>query len=109
MAQMAAYLGMEVEAFRKRYVRRVGFKFSLIEKPNYDCIFLENRDGRRVCQVYPVRPLQCRTWPFWSSNLKSPGSWAAAAETCPGMNTGDVKRYHQIERIRTAKKWADLT
>jgi uncharacterized protein len=87
-------------------LRRVGFRYSLTEKSNGDCVFLQsNGDGRRICSIYTVRPLQCRTWPFWSSNLKSPGDWAAAGETCPGMNNGKHHDYVQIETIRTKKSW----
>ena len=37
----------------------------------YDCVFLKEdpERGRKTCSIYPVRPLQCRTWPFWPENL----------------------------------------
>ncbi len=108
MAAIAAHLGMDVKLFARRYVRRVGFKHSLIEKPDYDCVFLRRVDGRALCEIYPVRPLQCRTWPFWNVNLKTPESWACAAENCPGMNCGGVQPVERIERIRTAKEWSDV-
>lgn len=109
IAKIADYLGLEPAKVSRQYVRRVGFKLSLVEKKDYDCIFLK-REGEQVfCTIYPVRPLQCRTWPFWNLNLKTPSSWKSAADNCPGMNTGDVKPLVQIERIRTAKEWDDLT
>lgn len=107
--EIARYLGLTEKEFTRRYMRRVGFKHSLVEKRDYDCIFLTREGGKSGCSIYPVRPLQCRTWPFWNLNLKTPASWASAAERCPGMSLGDVRPYVQIERIRTAKVWADLT
>lgn len=109
IGEISKFLGLTEKEFGRRYLRRVGFKYSLVEKRDYDCIFLRRENGRAGCAIYPVRPLQCRTWPFWSLNLKTPESWRSAAENCPGMNTGDVRPLVQIERIRTAKVWADLT
>jgi Fe-S-cluster containining protein len=111
MEKIGAFRGLELAAFARQYVRRVGFRYSLKEKSaaeQYDCVFLKRANGQATCSIYPVRPLQCRTWPFWKGNLHRPSDWAGAAETCPGMNMGDVRPYVQIERIRTAKKWADL-
>jgi Fe-S-cluster containining protein len=48
--------------------------------------------------VYPVRPRQCRTWPFWESNLRSPETWAETCRVCPGSGTG---RLYQIEEIHS--------
>src|SRR5947209_8178156 len=46
------------------YTSQVGSDRTLREKPNGDCIFYDRRAG---CTIYPVRPRQCRTWPFWES------------------------------------------
>ncbi len=55
--------------------------------------------------IYSVRPNQCRTWPFWPSNLKNPGDWNKAAQKCPGINRGKLYSFEEIERIKKAKKW----
>ena len=62
----------------------------VVRDGNYDCVFLKP-DGRggRGCSVYEDRPTQCRTWPFWESNLTSPRAWQQAAEHCAGMGTPD--------------------
>ena len=80
IAEMADYLDLELEEFSRRYLRRVNGHISLIEKPNHDCIFWE--DG---CSVYPVRPTQCRTFPFWPEHLESRDAWNEASRDCPGM------------------------
>jgi uncharacterized protein len=71
----------------------------------YDCIFLQQSDNRRVCSVYPVRPLQCRTWPFWEGLLATPDNWASASQTCPGINTGPTHSRSSIESLRDAEDW----
>lgn len=87
------------------YVRRVGFRHSLTERPGGDCIFLKTENGKRICGIYPARPLQCRTWPFWNHNLRSPESWEAAARDCPGMNKGTHHNFVAIEDVRVSNKW----
>jgi Fe-S-cluster containining protein len=36
------------------------------------CIFL---DTNNQCQIYPVRPIQCSTYPFWSNILENEFNW----------------------------------
>ena len=93
---IARFLGREDGTLGKEHLRGVGVKHSLTEKPGGDCIFLERANGKATCGIYPVRPGQCRTWPFWEENLVSPETWAAEARTCPGMNHG---RHHDYVSI----------
>jgi Fe-S-cluster containining protein len=83
---LAAAIRVEVNEFERRYIRKVGIRKSLIEWGNGDCIFFHGES--RTCQVYEVRPRQCRTWPFWPSNLASPATWKDTAKRCPGCNRG---------------------
>lgn len=105
--RVAAFLQIEDGRLPPSHLRRVGNRFSLTELDNGDCIFLKNENGKRTCGVYPVRPLQCRTWPFWDANLKSSDDWTEAARDCPGMNVGPVHAFVQIESLRTARRWED--
>lgn len=87
--QMATFLSLTPAEFNKRHVRRVGRGRSLLEHRNGDCEFLDRHsDGKTTCRIHSVRPVQCRTWPFWSSNLVSPQAWREASRGCPGMDTG---------------------
>jgi Fe-S-cluster containining protein len=98
IASLAALLKLEVEEFEKRYVRQVGIRKSLIEFSNGDCVFFHSES--RTCQVYEARPRQCRTWPFWNSNLSSAEAWDRAAEHCPGCNRGKPVPLEKIEEQR---------
>ena len=102
IAAMADHLGLAESKFRRRYIRKVGDRYSLKEsKPSRDCVFLQPTDGKgRRCAVYPVRPSQCRTWPFWPQNLANSDSWARAGLRCRGINRGEVHTWNEIERIR---------
>ena len=91
---------------RQNYLRRVGLQTTVIEKPNTkDCIFLQEADSQKTCTIYPVRPSQCRSWPFWPSNLASPNSWNKAAQKCSGINRGRHYSFEEIEKIKDEKKW----
>jgi len=103
---IAEFLGMSVEQLRGKYLKRVGFRTSIIEQPvTKDCIFLQDKADGKVCTIYPVRPNQCRTWPFWSENLRSSRCWNELARRCKGINRGRLYTYDEIEQIRHSKKW----
>jgi hypothetical protein len=91
---------MDPKTFRKKFVRRVGRRLSLIEvRSSNDCIFLSDPDdqGNRHCTIYSARPRQCRTWPFWPSNIDSPEDWSMAQLRCPGINRGPLHTRETIE------------
>ncbi len=105
--RIAEFLSMHPDDLWGPILRRVDVsRISLTERSNGDCVFLKRtEDGRKVCSIYAIRPQQCRTWPFWGSNLRARSSWDQAAVRCPGMNQGKRYVYVQIESIRTAEPW----
>lgn len=100
---IAENLQISVEDLYRQYLQRVMLRTTIIEdhKTN-DCIFLENR---KKCRIYPVRPNQCRTWPFWRANLISPNAWNQAAQRCPGINRGRLYSLEEIRKIKNQKSW----
>lgn len=108
MIQLADFLNTPLANVRKQFIRRIGLKFSIKEHPTTkDCVFLcpAGKD-KRGCAIYPVRPLQCRTWPFWKENLRSPDHWLAASERCPGINRGRLYTKDEILNILEQKRLA---
>jgi len=123
--RLAEYLKVSPDEVVEKYCRKIDGRFSFTERlnhGNYDCVFLKeekierparNAAGqdeqvvhtKRTCTIYPVRPLQCRTWPFWPELLSSPENWNRAAKRCPGMNTGRTYSLPQIAEIRDAPDW----
>jgi Fe-S-cluster containining protein len=95
VAAIAAHRGEPVREALGLYTRPVGARRTLREKPNSDCVFL---DGQRRCMIYPVRPRQCRTWPFWDSNIKTPEDWKRTCQTCPGAGKGELIPVEEITR-----------
>jgi Fe-S-cluster containining protein len=94
IAAIATHLDKPVGEVRLLQTRPAGGRVSLREHPNGDCVFLDPHT--RKCSVYQVRPKQCRTWPFWRSNIESPEAWERTKRTCPGAGCGDLVPLHQI-------------
>ena len=99
---MAARVEMSREDFEDHYTRKIGARRSLKEFSNGDCVFFDH--DTRHCEVYDLRPRQCRTWPFWDSNLKSPEAWAETCEGCPGSGQGKLYQLDEIEERRREMK-----
>lgn len=95
---IATLLEISLEEMAKRYLRNVGSRVSLIERPNGDCVFYSSG-----CTIYPVRPVQCRTFPFWPENLRTAADWGEAASECPGMGKGRLYSPQEIAQIRDGK------
>lgn len=85
---IANLLNLSVYEFLFIFIRKIvlnGTQFlSLKEKPNYDCVFLENNR----CQIYSERPLQCRSYPFWPNIVESLSQWENEKKNCPGIGKG---------------------
>lgn len=94
IARLAEFRGELLESFSRKYVRRVHNRYSLVERPNGDCVFWDRDQG---CTVYPARPEQCRTWPFWPENLESPADWEQVTHACPGAGQGAIIPVEAIE------------
>lgn len=103
---IADFLKKTTEQLRQKYLKRVGFRTTIVEQPGTkDCIFLQEANGQKRCIIHPVRLSQCRMWPFWPSNLKSPDAWNKAVQKCSGINHGRHYSFEEIEKIKKNQKW----
>jgi len=103
--RLLAATGLDLKTFQERYCREVVLsgihRISLKEKSNYDCIFWE-KDG---CSIYSYRPMQCRSYPFWSGNLISSHTWEQLKSSCPGIGVGRLHSHREIDRwLRKAEE-----
>lgn len=83
--RIAKHLDMPFEEFLEKYTEDIDGFVSLTSPDNGPCVFYDNG-----CTVYPVRPSQCSTYPFWSDVLKTPDRWREQAETCQGIDKGKL-------------------
>jgi Fe-S-cluster containining protein len=96
ISRLAEFRGESIDDFSTRFVRQVGSRHSLIERPGGDCVFWDSKAG---CTVYSARPVQCRTWPFWKENVETPEEWRRITEICPGSGKG---RHYSADEIITS-------
>jgi Fe-S-cluster containining protein len=104
IAAIARRLAISVDEMESRFVRKVGTRKTLIDvaERNWDCVFLDA--NTRGCTIYEDRPRQCRTWPFWHSNVKTPEAWKHTCAVCPGSGQGKVIPLVEIEtRLNVVK------
>lgn len=83
IAAIAKHLKLSTDKFSRQYIRFVKGRYSLIEDfRTFDCIFLKDKK----CQIYQVRPKQCRTYPWWPDHLQSEEAWLEESKWCEGIN-----------------------
>lgn len=120
--KIAEFLGISEEELRRKYVTKRWGEQSFTERSeDGSCIFLgrgkhfpsdgaaETADDadcgglenmpRSRCSIYPVRPAQCRMFPFWPEVMLVREMWDYYAERCPGMNDGPLLRPEEILKI----------
>ena len=83
VTDMAAYLEMTLSQAIDAFLSPWENGYRIKEDGHGRCLFFENG-----CRIYPVRPAQCRTFPFWFSNLRSEARWESIRRQCPGIDTG---------------------
>ncbi len=97
-AGIATKIGLTLDAFGARYLRRIGTRYSLIEDTESGaCVFLHEK----LCTIHEARPGQCRSFPFWSANMQSADAWKAAALECEGIDDeAELISAREIDRRR---------
>lgn len=89
------HLGISRREFLERYcTREDGWVVLRMDQPA--CSFL---DEANRCRIYPVRPKQCATWPFWTENLDRSAWEGPVSACCPGIGKGPVTPAAEVERI----------
>ena len=95
LVRIASHLGTEPAAFEAKYVLRTTRSFRLRKPSDRQCLF--HRNGR--CSIHPVKPVQCRVFPFWPEIIETEESWKETAARCPGMNKGPLVQIETAKQI----------
>ncbi len=83
--KIRTFLNISRAWFRRRYLTRVDANTEGLRIAQGQCVFL---DDQHRCRIYSVRPVQCRTYPWWPEVLNSNTSWRTEARRCEGINRG---------------------
>lgn len=103
LREIPRFLGLTREQFLARYCETAPGFHPTLKMDAPACPFLGADQG---CSIYSVRPMQCRTWPFWRENLVRETWEGPVKECCPGLDTGKLHSVEEIERIaRENDEW----
>jgi Fe-S-cluster containining protein len=65
--KLALFQNISTQDVIQNSLKKVGYRYSINEiklsKNNYACKFFDII--KKQCSIYDVRPVQCRTFPFW--------------------------------------------
>ncbi|MBT3581633.1 YkgJ family cysteine cluster protein [bacterium] len=79
---IAKYLEMDIIAFLQKYtLKENGWLILSSAKFRANCFL----DEHKKCQIYEVRPKNCRTYPDWFSVWKNYETFLKETEFCPGL------------------------
>ncbi|HEX4230583.1 MAG TPA: YkgJ family cysteine cluster protein [Bryobacteraceae bacterium] len=82
----AAFLGMTAVGFEAKYVVRFRHLLRLRKPRNAQCHFLLGGG----CSIHPVKPTQCRLFPFWPELVDDREAWQETGRSCPGIDKGEL-------------------
>lgn len=91
----ARYLRMTPAEFEQRYVYRTRHLLRLRKPRHSQCHFLQENG----CSIHPVKPTQCRLFPFWPELVKSAHAWKVAGRKCPGIGQGPLVQIGEAMEI----------
>ena len=94
IANIAQLLDKPLGEIKLFHTRSIPGGTSLTEFANGDCTFFDPKT--RKCTIYDARPAQCKTWPFWNSNLEDKETWEAVEMICPGSGEGELVQLDEI-------------
>jgi Fe-S-cluster containining protein len=93
---IAAHLELSLRAFRERYTVIDEYGWTELRFPDDHCVFLD--PDSRLCRVHEVRPVQCRTFPFWRPMVHE-GAWTEEARAiCEGVGRGPAHPWSRVKR-----------
>lgn len=103
LTDIPRFLGLDRDEFLRRYCTKDEGQLWSLRMDTPACPFLGD-DNR--CGIYPVRPKQCATWPFWEENLERKVWEGPVKDCCPGIDRGPLTSAAEVERIaRETEDW----
>ncbi|MEE8557964.1 MAG: YkgJ family cysteine cluster protein [Myxococcota bacterium] len=103
---LADFLGMTVATFRRRctWVDEDGFRQLTFSGDR--CVFLD--DVTQQCTVYPARPTQCRTFPFWGEMVDGNRWTHEARRLCEGVGRGRLYSIEEAEDLMLERELSEV-
>lgn len=91
---LRTYCDVVEAAYNDEYVPTIVIKMN----PNtQNCIF---QQANGSCKLYPVRPFQCASFPFWVLNVRDAAAWEKVKEKCPGFSVTKGGHVYTLDEIK---------
>lgn len=91
---LSKQLNLTERKFLKRHTAKDG-PYRILKWTKEECNFLTDKG----CTVYPARPMQCRTWPFWRENLEKTVWKKEILPACRGAGCGQLYSLNEVEML----------
>lgn len=86
LLRAARFVSLTPAEFERRYVVRTRHRLRLRKPKNAQCHFLLAGG----CSIHPVKPVQCRLFPYWPELVEDRNAWNETARYCPGIGQGPL-------------------
>ena len=83
--RLADHADLPVDAWLERDTRQTYDGRYVLKSREEDGICIHLNDQKQ-CNIYEVRPQQCRAFPWWGENLATASAWKKVKATCPGID-----------------------
>ena len=90
----AKYLKLSQNRFKSEFLNKEHDMWYINVEEDNPCPFL-TFDG---CSIHEVKPVQCKTYPFWRENMETLRHWELAAGFCPGVGRGSLQLPKAIKK-----------
>ena len=79
---IGGFLEQSVEDFLERYTALRSGRLEISTREGGACHFLTNK----VCGIHPVKPANCRRWPFMHGAVTEEWGFLSMKDNCPGFD-----------------------
>lgn len=98
--RIAPHFDLSPQEFLARHCDQRDGETRLADKSSDPCRFVTETG----CSIHEVKPLQCRTFPFWPEYVRARRSWRNLRRFCPGIGEGPIVPLEEIRREAQATK-----
>lgn len=104
---LAHHFGMTTGEVKVSMLERDGSDWVVQVDETAPCVFYNAHDTS--CKIHPVKPLQCRTYPFWAEVVGTRRAWRQEQKLCPGIGEGRAYAADEVRRILVGAQasWGD--
>ena len=92
VARIAEHLELAPTEFYNRHCEERDGKIRIADPSKGACRFVTSTG----CSIHAVKPLQCRTFPYWPEYVVSKRSWKNLRQFCPGIGVGEIVPVEEI-------------